>query len=159
MYNGIFYYYIVNVFIVFSLIYMIFWDTNYKKNISIMNPVIMYLGLWHSWCMFSNPSRVVDIIYAIVKHKDGAEKVVGVYSANDLSFMGQSAKNIRLVKIAENIVYEDGVFVKYFTKYLYRKYKRNNISEVSIFLDRTLLPGIKTGMSGRKLTKLYTHSE
>lgn len=153
------YYFSVNVFIGYSLIYIIFWDTKYTKIVTVIHTIVMKLGLWHSWCMFSNPSRVVDKIYAKLTHKDGTERAMIIYDAASLKFMGQSAKNIRLVKIAENIVHDDTIFVKYFTKYLYRKYNKSGVNKVSLFLNRTLLPGIRSGVSGEKTTMLYQYSE
>lgn len=157
MQNSFAYYVYTNIFIVASILYLILWDTNSKRIIPILRPIIIYLGLWHSWCMFSNPSRVTDRIYAEILHDDGTTKRIEIYDAASLSFMGDSAKNIRIVKIAENIVQEDSLFKEYFTDYLYRKYKKNNIQEISLYLDRTLMPSIKPKALGTKIQKLYTY--
>ena len=101
---------ITNAFIVIYICVAWYWshpDNPAAKIIFIplIRPIVLYLGLWHSWSIFINPTRHNNTIVANIELDDDTKERHIVYDPNAGFFMGKRA-TVRDVKYIENLCLE-----------------------------------------------------
>lgn len=112
------FYTLKNIAIVLFLLNCWFWTLANNNNIfqkilsfPLIREYILYLGLWHGWNMFINPSRSNSLLYANVKFFDDSEKLVEIFNPIKKTFLDKKM-NMRDVKYAENIIYDQANYIK-----------------------------------------------
>lgn len=124
-------YVLQNVFIVLYLMLCWTWSLANQNNIfqkiialKFFKEHIMYLGLWHSWNMFINPTRYNFIIYALVIMQDGEERLEHIYYPA-INIILEKCIYVRDTKYMESMVndtYLQPFFAEFAFNYFNKKY-------------------------------------
>jgi hypothetical protein len=139
---------LINIFLILYLFVATFWniknqfyiDDIIKQKISYM---VRYLGLWHSWIMYTSPYKSNHSIFAKLKFNSGTEKVIVIWDNDTATFL-ETVKYCRLKKLSENILKDNVDFGirKFFCHYLFIKHSTlsDSVTEIALIDESTSIP-------------------
>lgn len=102
--------YVINAFIITYILFATSWSISnncYTKQLvhKHLFKLVTYWGLWHSWNMFSSPSRNNDSLDLELIFEDNSSQTIEIFSIkNKKLFLGKRA-SVRDVKFCENLIY------------------------------------------------------
>lgn len=112
------FYVMKNIFIVLFLLNCWFWTLANNNNIfqkilslSIIRDQVLYLGLWHGWNMFINPSRTNSSLYANIIFYDNTSKILEIFNPIKNIFL-DTKLNMRDLKYCENIIQDTNNYIR-----------------------------------------------
>ena len=124
--------YVINSFILIYILFAISWSIDgffYGKHLihKYLMSTICYLGLWHSWNMFSSPSQNNDSLSMELFFDDNSSQIIEIFATkNKKTFLGKKA-TVRDVKFVENLIYNTSFteMVRLsFAKFLIQKFNK-----------------------------------
>lgn len=149
---------IVNLFIVYYLVLMVVYDHYIAKSQNRFKLFLYgkvyhlagYLGLWHSWAMFSSPFTYNYNIYAKIVYDDETTEILDIFDGSKRKFMNSIKTDVFKEKMMENILLEEheGGIRNGLCNYLYGRYNKKPIKEVVLLKEITYIENFDSESPG-----------
>lgn len=106
--------------------FAVFWDGCKHKALTrllvLAKPIIVYIGLWHTWAVFSNPLKVNRKLLLDIEYDNGEKEMMNLFDYEDMQFFDRKANTFD-TKYVESLF----KFIQIRTNFAY--YIKNYIDE------------------------------
>lgn len=102
-----------------------------------INPIIVYLGLWHGWNMFSVPYHTNHSIFVSIEYKNNIIERFLLYTPGISMFLDRKLDS-PIVRYIDNLFSDELKITKYcLSRYLYNKYntKDKSIKKIQLIMQ------------------------
>lgn len=146
------YYLIINIIIILYLLICFTWSLSNQNNIlqklialPLVKNNILYFGLWHSWNMFVNPTRMNTVLYASITLRNGKDELVTVFDPTQNIFIDDDM-TIHDKKYIEHVINDNNIrscFIEFLFQYYNIKYDFQ-ISKILLIHNFKMIPDFFT---------------
>jgi hypothetical protein len=97
---------------------------------------IMYMGLWHTWSLFSSPFTNNKKMFLDVEYEDGKKELINLFDYESMKFFNRAANSFD-VKYAENLscLIEVRTNFVYYLKNYIEKYENKKIKKIEFICE------------------------